>query len=90
MSREIFLTEQSSHAFHALPLFARNLQQRRVFAGNLCDRGIPQEANHLTREVCRAVTFTDEVVDLAQHFVACAASDRPHYFFENVRGSCAD
>jgi hypothetical protein len=91
MPREIFFAKQFRHALHALAFFAGDLQQGRVFAGNLGDGGIAQEAHHLPREVRRAVAFADEVVDLPQHFVAGAdSSDGLHHFFQNVRGRRAD
>ncbi len=85
MARQIFFAEQFRDALHALALFTRYLQQGRVLTRNLGDGRIAQEAHHLAREVRRAVAFADEVVDLPQHFVAGAASNRLHHFFENVR-----
>ena len=72
MTREIFFAEQFRDTAYALALFAGNLQQRRLFAGDFCDRGVAQKTNHLAREVGRAVAFADEVVDLPQNFLAVA------------------
>ena len=64
VAREIFFAEQIRDARDAFALFAGNLEQGGVFAGDLGDRGVAQEADHLTREVSRAVAFADQVVDL--------------------------
>jgi hypothetical protein len=90
MTGEIFFAEQFGDAGHALAFFTGNLKQGRVLPGNFRDRGIAQEAHHLAGEVCRAVALADEVVDLAKNFVAGAAGDGLHDFFENVRRRCAD
>ncbi len=86
MPRQVFFSEQLRHAFDALAFVARYLQQGRVFARNFGDGRIAQEPHHLPREVSWTVAFADEMVNLPQHFVACAPSDRLHHFLENVRG----
>jgi hypothetical protein len=73
VAREVFFAEQFGDAIDALAFFARNLQQGRILPGNLGDGGVAQETHHLAGEVCGAVTFADEVVDLAKNFVARAA-----------------
>ena len=90
MACEILFAEQCRDALDALPLLTRYLQQGRVFTRDLRDGRITQEAHHLAREVCRAMALADEMVDLPQHFFACASSDCLHYFFENVRRRGAD
>ena len=77
-------------AFHAIPLFARDLQQGRILARNLGHGGIAQKAHHLPREMSGAVPLADEMVDLPQHVFAGAARDRLHHFFENMRGRGSD
>ena len=56
---KIFFAEPFGDAGDALAFFARNLQQGRIFAGDFCDGGVAQKADHLAREVSRAVTFAD-------------------------------
>ena len=90
VAREIFFAEQFGDAGNAFAFFAGNLQQGRILAGDLGDGRIAQEANHLAGEVRRAVSFADEMVDLAQDFFALPLRHCLHHLFENVRRRGAD
>src|SRR5580698_11024782 len=82
MAREIFFAEHFGNAGDALALFARNLQQERIFAGNFCDGGVPQESDQLAGEVRWAVALADKVVDLTEDFFAPAFVYRLHHLFQ--------
>src|SRR5579862_1255424 len=84
MAREVFFAKKFRNPGDTLALFARNLQQGRVFSGDLRDRGIAQKTHQLPREVRWAVAFADEMVDLPQNLFAGAASYRLHHLFQNV------
>src|SRR5579863_1548207 len=86
MAREVFFAEQSGYTRDAFSFFTRNLEEGRVLPGDFRDRGIAQEADHLTREVRGTVALADQVVDLAKHFVARATCHGLHDFFENMCG----
>jgi len=90
MTSEIFFAKQIRNPLHAFAFFARYLQQRRLFACNLGHGGIAQKTNHLTRKMCGAMAFADEMVDMPQHIFTGAAGDGLHHFFEYVRGRGAD
>ena len=90
MAREIFFAEPFGDTSDALALFAGNLQQGRIFAGDFRDRGVAQETDHLAGEVRGAVAFADQVIDLAENFFASAFGHGLHYLFENVRGRGTD
>src|SRR5436305_980563 len=72
MPREIFFSEHFRDTRDTLAFFTRNLQQRRILAGDFCDGRIAQEPDHLAGEVGRAMTFADEMVNLAKNFFAPA------------------
>ena len=90
MSREIFFAEPIGDPGNAFAFFTGNLEQGGIFAGDFRDRGVAQEANHLTGEVSGTVAFANEVVDLTEDFFAAAFGNRLHHLFENVGGSGAD
>src|SRR5277367_5580912 len=84
MAGEIFFTEQGGNPLYALTLLARNLQQGRVLSCNFRDSCIAQKSNHLACEVSGAVAFSNQMIDLPQHFFTRAARYSLHYFFQNV------
>ena len=90
MAGEVFFAEPIGDAGNAFAFFTGNLEQGGIFAGDFRDRGVAQEANHLTGEVSGTVAFADEVVNLTEDFFAAAFGNRLHHLFENVGGSGAD
>ena len=87
---EIFFAKQIGNAANAVAFLAGNLQQGRILAGDLRDCGVAQETHHLAGEVRGAVTFTDQMINVAEDFFRPAFGNGLHHLLENVGGRRSD
>src|SRR5579862_2349730 len=87
---KVFFAEQFGDMPDPFALLAGNLQKRRLFASDFGDGGIAEKADQLAREVGGAVSFADEMVDLAQDLIAFGFGNGLHDLLEDVRRSGAD
>src|SRR3984885_13216222 len=74
---QIFLAKPLGNAGDALAFFTGNLQQGRIFAGDLGDCGGAQETHHLAGEMRGTVALADQVIDLAKNFFTSSLRHSP-------------
>src|SRR5271166_1192649 len=89
-AREIFFAKAFGHSRHAGALVGGNLQHQRIAARHLGDHCIAQEAQHLAREVLRALAFHQQAIHHAQHVFAGVTRDGVHHIFQHLRRHRAD
>src|ERR1700756_4569568 len=90
VASEVFLTKEVGDASNALPFFAGNLQERRILARNLGDGRVAQKTYGLTGEMCGAVSFADEMVNLTENLFAVRVRHGLHDLFQDMSRGRAD
>src|SRR5579871_1750958 len=90
MPGEVFFSENLSDTSNSFAFFTGDLQQWRILTRDLRDRRVAEKTDELTGKVRRTVSFTDEMVDLAQDFVALAVRDCLHDLLKDVRWRGSD
>ena len=90
MTCQVFFAEQFGHTRYTFTFVAGNLQQGGIGASYFGYYGVAKKSDHLTREMSRTVTFTNQLIHHTQHIFAGSLSHRLHDLFQHSRGRSSD
>src|SRR6185369_17522031 len=87
---EVFFAEPFRDLRDTSSFVAGNLQQGRIFAGDLRHRGVTNKTNQLTGEVSGTMPLHDQLVDDSQSFFTRVLLNGLHDAFEHFRVDGSD